>query len=1130
MSYFNISEAVPCEITVLKSKFNRSLTKSFSINNGELVKIPYSQETYFKARRFPVEDLNAFYAMLSKLQDEPQQFIVRGVNQAVTLAKTKRNKGIFPEHHEGTPWVMIDVDNYPLPEDVSPFSMEAIELYIKLLPSEFQDASFIYQYSSSAGICDTDGNLLKKGLNVHLFFWLDKRVPGKELAGYLQKHCLETGFYQESFDKNGYPGIGLGVDMAPLRSSCQPHYTANPIIGEGVHCLLNNEQRLGLIQKSSDVVCIPDIPNGIIPRSKALKNRLDNELKERHGFIKAKSVSRTRQGTGIQSYYRHPNAPVRGGRQLARYSLDDNNQFCTLFFTDENSPGSWYVARRSPEVAMRHGDEEIMPLKELSEDAYNVVWKELNWFRPITSRNMTLSSEGYLPDLASFTDHRYNIVLSPTGSGKTYATVKWIQANQNLVVYVAPTIALIDQMKNDLQKANLCLWHYQEPSFYLEQGNYDVVVTTADSLHKIVNTLKSEGKHFELVFDEIHQSLDVFSRSNSLLESFEVALKAVNKALFLTGTLTDLQSAWLVDCIDQQTTINSDNICQYVEFPSTKEHPLTIKSDRYFDWSLFLLLKDYQEMYSKGRPIPKTVIITSTSDMLKYQTMVEYFGLSDASCIVSRPDNYAEDIQEASNNEKPILISSPLFSLGINFVHQPVTLWVSTGHLNLSTNEVIQAINRGNRAGHTTSVTLYCYEPSQSALVLPPERVVQQELSEFFEQEATLSGALEHHLMLERSTYKELRELEKNTSKSIGSLINNQAFQNYKVTEQDFGKPECSDEEEVQFDAFKALFEQRKEERFRKVCDDNPVFQSSDAIARHSLLSIEESDFMNPHARLPRDITLDKSAVKANWCGLSTPSHVHQCDHRKLLRMHGEMVPFLTEQYSDSTDKNKVLSEKVSAIVRLVVQLEYFLDPEYTVSRFCLRLRRSKTLRDGIKALASSQSEFISLSRELDKLNKLSAKTRNNHTKQNASKTKELCLEIVKPFFQSIGLNFARLKNGKGNQRYDYDKVIVPQLWSFEEMKCHLLQLEKALLDTPKLIKPDKLSKCFSEADESERIKDRSLCEDCLFFKRNACLVDNHVDWMGSSYSTMHYDTECAQKVKIPKPLEKKLIPIRTKF
>lgn len=1129
MSYFNTKFAEPCEITVLKTLNGSNATKSFSVKDGKLEKVSYQMEKHFKSESFSIENINVLFDMLSQLQNTPQQFIVRGVSEEVQKSLTSRNNGTFPECKGGTPWVMIDIDNQPLPESVDPLSKKALDYIIKKLPTEFHDVSYIYQFSSSAGICDVDGTPLKKGLNVHLFFWFNQRIPGKELAAYLLLHCLKTGFYQEVFNKNGYPRIVPGVDMAPIRTPSQPHYTANPIIGKDVKCLLEDDQRLGIIKKSSEVVCLPEMPQDIVQRANTLNNQYTCELKKRHGFVKAKSLSRSKHGSGIVEYYRNPNATVTTRRKLDKYELTgENSEFVRFFFYGESTPGSWYGCQRAPLTARRHGDGEQIPLKELSDEAYELVWKKLGWFRPITTKSMALTSEGFMPDISALVDHDHNLILAPTGSGKTYATVEWIKACNDIVVYVGPTIALNDQMMTDLRSAGLNVWHYRDAPYQLTQLRYDVAVTTANSLYKVIDHLQREGKDFIIVFDEIHQSLDVFSKSSTFISRFEESLKRTKKALFLTGTITDLQIAWLMNCIDNQTNIHRDNGFQLIEFASQNEYPLIIKRDKHFDMELFLLLKDYQNLKSEGLPIPKTVIITSTSDMLKYHTMVEELDLSDESYIVSRPDNYAEEILTARNNDKPILISSPLFSLGINFEHQPATLWVATGRLDLSTNEIIQAINRGNRGEQKCSVTLFTGQIMVCDIQLPHNHIVQQKFSEFFEQEATLPGALEQHLTLERTTYLALRGLEKKTSYAVGSLVKNGAFQNYKVDEIDFDEPEVSDELQSEYEFLNERAKVKKVTRFEQACQRNRICDSSVAFARHSELRTESMDFTNPNGRLPREMTLDKHAINANWCNLSEQSHIHDFDHRKLLRMYGELIPYLTEQYHDSELTNKVLAEKVSHIHFLVEHLKKFSCPNFEVSNFCFTLRKSQRLRAGVLALVSNSKEFLSLSERFKKLKELTESVRKSNTESNRKKADEYCLEIVKSFFQSIGLRFAELRNGKGNQKYNYDKVIVPPLWDFDEMLCHLLQLEKALLKTSIAVRPEVEPKCFSQAPEDERIIDRSLCEDCLFFKRNVCMAGNHVDWIGGNYHPKHYAQECAQKVELSKKLHSKLIPIRT--
>ena len=73
-------------------------------------------------------------------------------------------------------WCMIDIDSLAWEGDLS--DQQAMLSYaIQQLPAEFQSADCCYHFSSSIGI--------KSGINVHLWFWLERTCSDNELKTWL---------------------------------------------------------------------------------------------------------------------------------------------------------------------------------------------------------------------------------------------------------------------------------------------------------------------------------------------------------------------------------------------------------------------------------------------------------------------------------------------------------------------------------------------------------------------------------------------------------------------------------------------------------------------------------------------------------------------------------------------------------------------------------------------------------------------------------------------------------------------------------------------------------------------------------------------------------------------------------
>ena len=43
--------------------------------------------------------------------------------------------------------------------------------------------------------------------------------------------------------------------------------------------------------------------------------------------------------------------------------------------------------------------------------------------------------------------------MHPTGTGKTYIALKWIEESQGKTIYVAPSNHILNQVKEDIEKA-----------------------------------------------------------------------------------------------------------------------------------------------------------------------------------------------------------------------------------------------------------------------------------------------------------------------------------------------------------------------------------------------------------------------------------------------------------------------------------------------------------------------------------------------------------------------------------------------------------------------------------------------------------------------------------------------------
>ena len=159
-------------MTLLTSTSGHALVKRFS--GADVIQQPFSIGKLFNVSEEPVSDLKSLSALLQKLEDDPTHTIIRGSLVDGQNSPVPRNK----EYFTATPrqWCMIDIDSLAWDGDVSD-QQAMLSFAIQQLPAEFQATDCWYHLSSSMGI--------KTGINMHLWFWLERPCSDNELKTWL---------------------------------------------------------------------------------------------------------------------------------------------------------------------------------------------------------------------------------------------------------------------------------------------------------------------------------------------------------------------------------------------------------------------------------------------------------------------------------------------------------------------------------------------------------------------------------------------------------------------------------------------------------------------------------------------------------------------------------------------------------------------------------------------------------------------------------------------------------------------------------------------------------------------------------------------------------------------------------
>lgn len=1133
-------------VTVLKSVLH-PVTKSFFIDeNGHVRKENFQNAATYTIEQVPVHDIESLATLIERCSHDPHELLIRGLPRVGLTRRERRTKESFPEHRDGTPWVMLDFDDIPVPEGVDPLSGEAIEWVVTKLPVAFHNASYFYQHSSSAGVLDHEGEPLKAGLNVHLFFWLDRRIPGEPLSFYLNLHCMQTDFYSLGENKGGVVGLRFGIDPAPIRCEVQPHFVAEPILGDGVRCLLAAGTRQGLIQKALPKVTLAEIPPDIQYQAKTLKRKLVTDYKLAHGYVLRTSQTRTTNGVSTSRYYQKPgqNREAKTGRPFRDAKLSDDEKYLTLYFDDEGSPGSWYVSRARPQMGKRYGDGSELLLKELSIGAHEYVRDVLRWFTEVPHQTLALQEGGYLPPLQSFVEARINLVLSPTGSGKTTATIDWINERlsaRQIVIYAAPTIAIVQQMRGDLRDAGLSSHYYAEVTPYdLPPGTGSVIVTTNESLPKMVVLAEVLNQRYSVIFDEVHMALDEFAKGDRRLSNFEATLSKASKTLLLTGTITDVQQNFLVECVKQAVgVVNAETYCCY-QFDPVKQNPLEIWPLSYYDNELGSLLAELGTLKKAGQPLPRTVLLLDTSKMAMYRQLIEQHGLSDETEIVSRPESTPKEIETARVSTKPILISSPLFGLGLNFTAQPDILWARFDHVSADTNQIVQAVNRANRGSTLCAVRIFG-NPSDQAIQIPKTLKVREDVRERIQEEGTLAGCLEEHLQIDRVTYSQLRMAERDSQRALGELVRHNAIQNFSLQQPvlpeidkdlagivkaarkggrehyDAQVLEAKDPRNkgllsfVRYDDLK----RRKQTNYRKKSPQEDSEHSPQVDSEHSPQVDSEHS-----PQLDRVLENEEIALMMSICDLTAPADGRAVVPRKVMALFGETVPWLSGQYQPGSDAYwPTAVEKTERIIPLLRRLERLRAGLEDAQSLSVALTRGDDMKNAFLALASGEADYHRVAEQIARLKQNREKVRVSGGKSERETVAKQGLELLRTLLQPLGIRYGK-KEQNGRMVTDLSKPIVPPSWDIEEM---IWKLERQAYRLDHL--PAYQEHPIIAADEDNILgglpKPRDLCVGCAFFHESACVRGERMDWQSSG--TVGYATECPIFIKMPETLAARL-------
>ena len=136
-------------------------SKGFRQQGNDLIQVDRPMPYLFDHVAVEVDSISTLASHLKRLESLPSSQVIRGLlisgRSSQSIRRTLRaNTGEEPNfEHSSRQWCLIDIDDLPLPEHLSDYQTNKIEIVdfaVSHLPKQFHNVQCWYQFSSSMGI------------------------------------------------------------------------------------------------------------------------------------------------------------------------------------------------------------------------------------------------------------------------------------------------------------------------------------------------------------------------------------------------------------------------------------------------------------------------------------------------------------------------------------------------------------------------------------------------------------------------------------------------------------------------------------------------------------------------------------------------------------------------------------------------------------------------------------------------------------------------------------------------------------------------------------------------------------------------------------------------------------------
>jgi hypothetical protein len=326
------------------------------------------------------------------------------------------------------------------------------------------------------------------------------------------------------------------------------------------------------------------------------------------------------------------------------------------------------------------------------------------------------------------------------------------------------------------------------------------------------------------------------------------------------------------------------------------------------------------------------------------------------------------------------------------------------------------------------------------------EGFVRTRVEAYLHNEAEVEGDIDARYQLDRATYNELRaKKEKDTSKALFRLVQDDAIQNYEILER---WEEDLVLEPGDADLYRQIASLARDGYKADVAKLIPKYADAPPSLQLALLTREQrrlTEFWNEEL-VPKDVNDEMQAILNAMTG--NPAHLSRsaAPHANTVRrLFADLRPYLSEQFNASQTSCGGLAAagKAREIVRIVDLLESLKAGKIDGIAFGKKMRLTQNRR-GVLALVTNEPDFLAWSERLESLDRLHERYTNQASRKERLKIDDQFFSAARQFLERLGVGFGKKKNAGNRWVIDSANPLVPD-WPFERMRLGLQLLAASL-------------------------------------------------------------------------------------